>query len=107
MTGQETIRTSALTGAGMEALRSAILAQLGAAGAVAESGALNNLRQQEAVSETLAALRAAATANESGLPHEMILMDLHTALRALDSLTGATTPDDILERIFSTFCIGK
>ena len=107
MTGQETIRTSALTGAGMEALRAAILAQLGAAGAVAESGALNNLRQQEAVSETLAALAAAATANESGLPHEMILMDLHTALRALDSLTGATTPDDILGRIFSTFCIGK
>ena len=107
MTGQETIRTSALTGAGMEALRAAILAQLGAAGAVAESGALNNLRQQEAVSETLAALAAAAAANESGLPHEMILMDLHTALRALDSLTGATTPDDILGRIFSTFCIGK
>ena len=107
MTGRETIRTSALTGAGIDALRSAILAQLGAAGAVAESGALNNLRQQEAVGETLAALRAAATANESGLPHEMILMDLHTALRALDSLTGATTPDDILGRIFSTFCIGK
>jgi tRNA modification GTPase len=37
----------------------------------------------------------------------MILLDLHTALRALDSLTGATTPDDILARIFSTFCIGK
>ncbi len=101
------LRTSALTGAGMEELRSAILAQLGAAGAVAESGALNNLRQQEAVSETLAALAAARAANESGLPHEMILMDLHAVLRALDSLTGATTPDDILARIFSTFCIGK
>jgi len=34
-------------------------------------------------------------------------MDLHHALQALDSLTGATTPDDILARIFSTFCIGK
>jgi tRNA modification GTPase len=101
------LRTSALTGAGMEALRSAILAELGAAGSVAESGALNNLRQQEAVSETLATLAAAAAANESGLPHEMILMDLHGALRALDSLTGATTPDDILARIFSSFCIGK
>ncbi len=101
------LRTSALTGAGMEELQSAILAKLGAAGSVAESGALNNLRQQEAVRETLAALAAAAAANDSGLPHEMILMDLHAALQALDSLTGATTPDDILERIFSTFCIGK
>jgi tRNA modification GTPase len=105
--GATTIRTSALTGEGMEALREAVLTQLGAAGSLAESGALNNFRQQEAVSATLAALAAAAAANESGLPHELILMDLHHALQALDSLTGTTTPDDILARIFSTFCIGK
>ncbi len=101
------IRTSALTGEGLEALREAILAQLGAAGSLAESGALNNFRQQEAVGSALAALAAGAAANDSGLPHELILMDLHRALQALDSLTGATTPDDILARIFSTFCIGK
>jgi tRNA modification GTPase len=34
-------------------------------------------------------------------------MDLHHALQALDSLTGVTTADDILARIFSSFCIGK
>ena len=34
-------------------------------------------------------------------------MDLHTALEALDRLTGVTTTDDILGLIFSTFCIGK
>ena len=102
-----TVQTSALTGEGLPQLRNAILTHLGASGSLAESGALNNLRQQEAVSATLAALSAAAAANDSGLPHELILMDLHTALRALDSLTGATTPDDILARIFSTFCIGK
>ena len=101
------IRTSALTGQGLEGLREAILAQLGAAGSLAESGALNNFRQQEAVGSTLAALAAAAAANDSRLPHELILMDLHHALQALDSLTGVTTPDDILARIFATFCIGK
>ncbi len=101
------IRTSALTGEGLAELREAILEQLGAAGALAESGALNTLRQQEAVRDALASLGDAAAANSAGLPHEMLLMDLHRALRALDSLTGATTPDDILERIFSTFCIGK
>jgi tRNA modification GTPase len=105
--GATQIRTSALTGEGLEALRASILAQLGAAGSLAESGALNNFRQQEAVNSTLAALSAAAAANESGLPHELILMDLHHALQALDSLTGVTTADDILARIFSTFCIGK
>jgi tRNA modification GTPase len=101
------ISTSALTGHGLDQLREAILRQLNAEGALAAAGALNNLRQQEAVRATLASLTAAATANTAGLPHELLLMDLHSALDALDSLTGATTPDDILGRIFSTFCIGK
>jgi tRNA modification GTPase len=101
------IRTSAVTGAGLDELREAILGQLNANGPVAETGLLNNLRQQQAVVETLEALGTAAEANAGGLPHEVILMDLHVALRALDSLTGATTTEDILARIFSTFCIGK
>ena len=101
------IRTSALTGEGLDTLRSAILAQLNAAGSLADSGLLNNLRQQQSVTDTLTALTAAAEANTACLPHELILLDLHMALRALDSLTGVTTTDDILARIFSTFCIGK
>ncbi|AEU39157.1 tRNA modification GTPase TrmE [Granulicella mallensis MP5ACTX8] len=101
------ILTSALTGEGLEELRTAILRALQAEGALADSGALNNLRQQEAVATTLQALATAQAANINGLPHELMLLDLHAALRALDSLTGATTTDDILGRIFSTFCIGK
>jgi tRNA modification GTPase len=103
----EAIRTSALTGEGIDDLRAAILSKLNAAGSLGETGLLNNLRQQQAVTETLAALGAAASANTNALPHELILVDLHNALRALDSLTGVTTSDDILARIFSTFCIGK
>ena len=41
------------------------------------------------------------------IPHEMLLLDLYAALRPIDGITGATTADDILNRIFSTFCIGK
>jgi tRNA modification GTPase len=37
----------------------------------------------------------------------MVLLDLYRTLWALDSLTGQTTPDDVLNLIFSTFCIGK
>ena len=37
----------------------------------------------------------------------MVLLDLYSALRPLDEITGATTADDILNLIFSTFCIGK
>ena len=103
----DALATSALTGQGIDALRAAILQQLQAGGALADAGALNNLRQRQAISATLHALEAAREANAVGLPHEIILMDLHAALRSLDSLTGATTPDDILGLIFSTFCIGK
>ena len=42
-----------------------------------------------------------------GLPHEMLLLDLYAALQPIDAITGATTADDILNRIFSSFCIGK
>jgi tRNA modification GTPase len=41
------------------------------------------------------------------MPHELILLDLYGALLPLNSLTGATTADDILHRIFASFCIGK
>jgi tRNA modification GTPase len=41
------------------------------------------------------------------IPHEMVLLDLYGALRPLDEITGATTNNDILNLIFSRFCIGK
>jgi tRNA modification GTPase len=100
------LRTSALTGEGIGDLRERILA-LATGGAAAEPGMLTNLRQHTAIETALSALRDAATANASRIPHEMILLDLYRALWALDSLTGQTTSDDILNLIFSTFCIGK
>jgi tRNA modification GTPase len=100
------IPTSALTGQGIPALRERILS-LATGGAAAEPGMLTNLRQHQAVSTALAALKDAARANATAIPHEMILLDLYRALWALDSLTGQTTPDDILNLIFATFCIGK
>jgi len=103
----DSLQTSALTGQGLGELRAAILRLLHAEGDAATGGVLNSLRQQQAVASALESLAAAETANESGIPHEFLLADLHGALRALDSLTGQTTSDDILNRIFSTFCIGK
>ena len=105
-TGESSISTSALSGEGIAALREKILA-LATGGAASEPGMLTNLRQHQAVTTALAALADAATANAATIPHEMILLDLYRALWALDSLTGQTTPDDILNLIFSTFCIGK
>jgi tRNA modification GTPase len=98
--------TSALTGEGIPALRERILG-LATGGAAAEPGLLTSIRHQQAIAAARAGLADAAHANESAIPHEMILLDLYRALWALDSLTGQTTPDDVLNLIFSTFCIGK
>jgi len=103
-----TLPTSALTGEGMSELREAILKQIaGERGAQQESGMLTNVRHQGLVRDSLSGLDAAVIAAENSIPHEMILLDLYNALRPLDAITGATTTDDILNLIFSSFCIGK
>jgi tRNA modification GTPase len=104
--GVSMLRTSALTGEGIAELRERILA-LATGGAASEPGMLTSLRHHQAIATALAALADAMQANANAIPHEMILLDLYRALWALDSLTGQTTSDDILNLIFSTFCIGK
>jgi tRNA modification GTPase len=102
------VKTSAVTGEGIPALRAEILRHIGGEnGGQVETGFLTNLRHQSLVHESIAALDAARDAVNNRVPHEMLLLDLYNALRPLDEITGATTNDDILNLIFSTFCIGK
>jgi tRNA modification GTPase len=106
--GSGALRTSALTGDGIPELRAEILKHVaGDKGRQQESGFLTNVRHQQLVDDSLKALGAASTAVRNNTPHEMILLDLYHALRPLDSITGETTADDILNLIFSSFCIGK
>ena len=102
------VRTSALTGEGIPELRAAILRHVGGdAGPQIESGFLTNVRHQKLVGDSLTALDDARSAVAARVPHEMMLLDLYSALRPLDEITGATTTDDILHLIFGSFCIGK
>jgi tRNA modification GTPase len=102
------IATSAITGEGIDQLREMILQLVrGDGSAQQERGFLTNVRQHGEVQNAVTALHAAAAAVPSNTPHEMILLDLYSALHALDELTGATTADDVLNLIFSSFCIGK
>jgi tRNA modification GTPase len=102
------IPTSALTGEGIPALRAAILHHVAGDSTVQqESGFLTSVRHQKLVNDALTSLDAATNAVVGRVPHEMLLLDLYGALRPLDEITGATTTDDILNLIFSTFCIGK
>ena len=105
--GLPVVDTSAITGQGMAELRESLLKMISNPAGETESGMLTSLRHHEAVMEALAALAKAREAVGQGIPHEMLLLDLYAALRQLDGLTGETTADDILNRIFSSFCIGK
>jgi tRNA modification GTPase len=102
------VATSATTGEGIEELRSEILKKIGGStGGQHESGFLTNMRHQQLVTDAIDGLDSARAAVQTAIPHEMILLDLYSALRALDEITGATTTDDILNLIFGSFCIGK
>jgi tRNA modification GTPase len=102
------VRTSAVTGEGVPELRAEILRHIAGEAAVSsETGFLTTIRHRELVRESLTALDMAREAVTTRVPHEMLLIDLYAALRPLDEITGATTNDDILNLIFSTFCIGK
>ena len=97
---------SALTGQGVPELRAAIVEAV-APKVEHESGFITSIRHEALLRESLEALAAAREAVANRIPHEMLLLDLYSALRPIDAITGATTADDILNRIFSTFCIGK
>src|SRR5436305_10879791 len=106
--GLKMLHTSAVTGQGMDQLRAEILSAVsGQHAGEHETGFLTNIRHQRLVQESLMGLFAAGEAVKSRIPHEMIMIDLYGALRPLDSITGETTADDILNLIFSSFCIGK
>jgi len=99
---------SAKTGEGLDALRCSIWGALSdkQSNGLAEF-VLTSARQNEAVLRAIAGLMSGESALRSGIPQEMVLLDLYAALSALNELTGETTTEDILGRIFSTFCIGK
>ena len=107
LVGHTVIETSALTGEGLPALRSAIISQARHGIISSEGGLLTNLRQHQAVSSAATSLTRATDALAHRVPHEIVLLDLYEALASLDSLTGATSSEAILQQIFSTFCIGK
>jgi tRNA modification GTPase len=108
LNGARRVSVSAKTGAGLEDLRNAVRGfLLEHKPDLSDDLVLTNARQHEAVQRAAVALEAAVDALRREVPHEMVLLDLYGALSALDELTGEVVTEDILDRIFSTFCIGK
>ena len=98
-------RVSAKTGQGIDDLRRALFMEYGLH--EGQGGLVTNLRQEQLIERALVALCKCQKSLTNQMPHEVILLDLYSALKALNALTGETTVEDILDNIFSTFCIGK
>ena len=100
------IALSALTGEGLDRLHRHIKARAGVE-SLAEGAFVARRRHLEALELGLAYLETARRAFRMGTGLEMIALDLTAAQQAFGEITGAFTPDDLLGRIFASFCIGK
>ena len=101
------ISLSNLTGEGLDKLEEAISA-LFPAGSHADGGTLlTDLRQEEAIRRAREAVCRAREALEAGFTPDAILTDAEEALEAIGELTGRTAREEIVDRIFSRFCVGK
>lgn len=104
-TANAAVAVSACTGAGLDALRAAILAQSGGLEAI-DAPYVARARHLRALEEAAADIAAARRACANG-QLELAAEDLLQALHALEEMTGVYTTEDLLGDIFSSFCIGK
>jgi tRNA modification GTPase len=105
--GMTTVEVSAKTGAGISGLKQKIAQCILHGAAECPPGLVTNVRHVHALEQALSALNRFSTALERDTPPEFLSVELHDALQALGEIVGITTPDEILDRIFSSFCIGK
>ena len=68
---------------------------------------ISNIRHYESLLRTNESLTTALTGIESGITGDIVAMDIRHAIRYLGEITGEITTDDLLDNIFSRFCIGK
>jgi len=100
------IALSALTGTGMDALREYLKGVCGFLGTT-EGVFMARRRHLDALNRSLAGLHSALAVLERTCAAELMAEELRRAQQALGEITGKFTPDDLLDRIFSGFCIGK
>ncbi len=106
--GLACVRVSAKTGAGLDELCALLRGRLTSGAREPEADELApNARQAQAISQARGELLALAEETTLGLPYDILALRLDAACRALAGLTGAIAPDEVLNAIFSKFCIGK
>ena len=105
-TALPTVNVSSVTGEGIEALENTIAAMFPLPD-VPAGEILTNVRHAEAVGRALESIRAALDALESGATPDVVLTESESAMAALGELDGRTVREDVTDRIFQRFCVGK
>jgi tRNA modification GTPase len=101
------VAISCLTGAGIDRLLDRLAEAARGLVATSDAPVVTRARHREALTEAALALGRLAQAAEAGLELALLAEELRAAARQLGRVTGAVAADDVLDRIFATFCIGK
>jgi tRNA modification GTPase len=105
---KEYLSLSALSGEGVETLKSVIFhANLRNWNEEREGVVVTNIRHKTSLDKTASSLGSAIGLLSADQPLELFSIELREALDSLGEITGMVTTEDILDKIFSTFCIGK
>ena len=106
--GCPVVRISALTGEGLGNLKKAIVESvMGGKLDPVSSQAVTNLRHKEALTSADGYFKAAVKKLEERAPLEIVALELKCGLESVEEITGASASDELLERIFGQFCLGK
>jgi tRNA modification GTPase len=105
--GARITELSSMTGSGLADLERTLVDVLAGDNARNAAPALVTTRQRAALERALAHLREARSAHVTGVPLDLLAIDVRAAMRAIGEVTGESVDDSVLTEIFSRFCIGK
>ena len=105
--GRETVHFSAIRGIGLSELKESISGILKNTCVNLEDSFVSDMRITDLLQKSVAGMKSAVCLIEEGAPNEITAFELNSVMDNLSEITGEITPDDILESIFSRFCIGK
>jgi tRNA modification GTPase len=107
LAGVDHLPVSSVTGAGLEQLQGAIIARLSMHDSETSVVAGTAIRCRESLAKAAEALGMATEASQQGFGEELVAAELRLALEEIGKVAGVVYTDDVLDRIFSRFCIGK
>lgn len=107
LTGEKVILLSARDKDNIQGLKDALYAHVAGGTVKTEGTIVTNARHYAALQEMLRSLADIKTAMDNNLPGDLLAPDIRRALHYLGEITGTVTTEDMLDHIFSKFCIGK